>query len=146
MGSLTKRWYYQYRMNPQLLCDGTPGLNLSFILQAQDNSNVDQPATGTASIDKYSLAYLADAGGNAFQIVPKVTMAPGEATQTVTATFSLNDSASGKPLPVFTQACDLVAPPIPQKAVKIVETAGPGAGSGSDLADPGSASIPVSLS
>jgi hypothetical protein len=134
-------------MNTSLVCDGTPGLNASFILQAQDDSGSPFGATGTATIDNYAQAFVVAAGGNAFQIVPKVTMTPGQATQTVTATFQMSDSASGVALPPLPVSVDLVAPPNPsQKATKVVITAGPSAGTGSGLTDPGSASIAVSLS
>lgn len=132
--------------NLQLVCDGTPGLCAGFQLAAQDSAGNSQPASGTATIDFYSSAFVQAAGNNQFQIVPKITMTPGEATQTVTATFQLSDTASGVALPPLAVAVDLVAPPNPtQKAVAVVITNGPNRGTGSALTDPGAASISVSL-
>lgn len=133
-------------MNLQLICDGTPGLCAGFQLQAQDNNGNPWPANGTGSIDLYNLAFLASAGGNQFQIVPKVVMKPGDPTETVTATFALNDASSGNALPPLSVSIDLVAPGAPpQKATQVVVTAGPNRGTGSALTDPGTASIAVSL-
>jgi hypothetical protein len=134
-------------MNAQLVCDGTPGLNYSFYLQAQDASTPPnaEPATGTGTIDNYSAAFLANVGTDAFQIIPKITLAPGAPTQTVNATFALTDTASGVALPPLVVSVDLVAPPHPtQKAVVVVVTSA-AVGTGSSATDPGSAQIPVSL-
>jgi len=135
-------------MNLQLICDGTPGLNAGFTIQAQDSSGNHWPATGTATIDQYSLAFVQSVGvGNdEYQIIPKVTFAPGQPTVTVNVTFQCVDSASGIAIPPLVVSVDLVAPPPPaQKATQLVITGGPGEGTGSDLTDPGSATIPVSL-
>lgn len=133
-------------MNLELVCDGTAGLNASFALQAQDNSGNAWPASGTATIDLYNSAFLAFAGGDAYQIVPKITMTPGQPTETVNATFNLTDTASGAALPPITVSIDLVAPPNPsQKATQVVITGGPIRGTGSGLSDPGSGTITVSL-
>jgi hypothetical protein len=133
-------------MNLQLVCDGTPGLCAGFYLQAQDNNGNAWPAAGTATIDLYASAFLQSLGGDAFQIVPKITMTPGQPTQTVTATFSLTDTASGVALPPVAVAVDLVAPlPSGQKATQVVITRAPQMGTGSSASDPGSATIPVSL-
>lgn len=136
-------------MNLQLVCDGTPGLCAAFSLQAQDNSGNPWPASGSATIDLYGSAFLVAAGNDAFQIIPKITMTPGQATETVTATFSLTDTASGVALPPVSVAVDLVAPAVPppptQKATQGVLTGGPVRGTGSALTDPGSATISVSL-
>lgn len=133
-------------MNLQLVCDGTPGLCAAFNLQAQDDSGNPWPASGSATINLYNSAFLAAAGGDAFQIIPKITMNPGDATETVTATFSLTDTASGVALSSFSVSVDLVAPPNPgQKATQVALTGGPTRGTGSGLSDPGSATISVSL-
>lgn len=133
--------------NPQLVCDGTPGLFEAFILQAQNNSGSPFAAAGSAIIDRYDLAFLSAAGGNAFQIIPKITMTPDQATKTVTATFNLTDTASGVSLPSISVAVDLVAPPPApgQLATHVVLTGGPTGGTGSSLTDPGNATISVSL-
>lgn len=137
-------------MNLQLTCDGTPGINASFILQGQDAGNNPFPTQGAASIDDYASAFLVPLDGNAFQIVPKITLAAGAPTKTVNAVFNVHDSASGIALPTLTVSVDLVGPPpvVPpnQKATKVVVTAGPSAGTGSTASDPGSGSISFSLS
>lgn len=140
-------WYSWYCMNPKLICDGTAGLNLTFLLQAQDNNGNPWPATGSATIDLYNSAFLVSAGGDAFQIIPKITLEAGQPTQTVTATFNMIDTASGNAIAPISISVDLMAPPFPpnQKATKVVITAGPTMGTGSDLTDPGSATISVSL-
>jgi hypothetical protein len=142
------RWYYYSGMsNLQLICDGTGGLCAAFNLQAQDQSGNPWPASGSATIDLYNSAFLASAGGDAFQIIPKITMEAGQPTQTVTATFNLTDTASGNALDPISISVDLVAPPFPpnQKATRVVITGGPAMGTGSSLSDPGSATISVSL-
>lgn len=135
--------------NFQLICDGTQGLCVGFYLQAQDNATPpdEEPATGSATIDRYDIAILAPAGGNAFQILPRAAMTPGQPTQTVTASFAVNDAASGKPLTPnpLTIAVDFVAPLPAQVAFNLVVVTPPTRGTGSILTDPGSATIPVSL-
>ena len=125
--------------NLQLVCDGTSGRNASFIIQDQESAGTSRPATGTATIDNYSAAFLVNVGADDFQIVPKITMAPGQPTITVTATFNCTDTTSGNAMPPLTVAVDLIAPPA------LVVTAGPTAGVGSDATDPGSATISVTL-
>jgi len=132
--------------NFQLACDGTPGQYAGFQVKAQDDSGATFPATGNAVIDNYSLAYLVFLSNDVFAIVPKVTMQEGQATTTVTATFSTVDAASGIALPPFSVAVDLVAPPPPtQKATHLTITLGPSRTIDTSLVDPGSATIPVAL-
>lgn len=137
-------------MNAQIICDGTPGRNVAFILQAQDPSGGAHPGTGTAAIDDYDSAFLVSIGSNAFQILPKITLPVGAPTQTVTATFQVDDTASGQPLypDPLEISVDLVAPPPApgQLATNLVITGQPTPGTGSTASDPGSATISVSLS
>lgn len=132
--------------NLQLVCDGTGGLNASFQLQAQDDSGVSHPATGTATIDNYASAFVAQtASGNFFLIQPKIIMTPGQATITVTVTFACSDTSSGAALPSLSVSVNLVAPPPPTPATHLVATSAPVRGVGSNLTDPGSGTISVSL-
>lgn len=137
--------------NLQLVCDGTPGLAASFALQGQDTSGVAHPSVGDATIDRYDLAFLVGFSNPAdnFQIVPKVTFMPGQAPVTVNATFQVNDAASGQPLypDPLVISIDLVPPPPApgQLATTLVITGGPNRVTGSTAQDPGSATIPVSL-
>ena len=137
--------------NLQLVCDGTPGLNASFALQGQDPDENPHPATGTATIDRYDLAFLVgfSSPADVFQIVPRAAMMPGQPTQTVNATFQVNDAASGVPLfpNRVVNSVDLVAPPPApgQLDTYLVVTTPPTRETGSTASDPGSATIPVSL-
>lgn len=134
-------------MNFPIVCDGTGGLEASFAIQGQDSTQHPWPVSGTGTIDDYTSAFLVSGGGNNFQVIPKITLAPGAPTKTVNVTFNLTDSASGIALAPFSLAFDLVAPAAPgQKATQVVLTGGPVIGTGSGLGDPGSATIPVSLS
>jgi hypothetical protein len=133
--------------NFQLVCNGAAGLNVSVDVQAQDESGNPHPATGTASIDRYDLAFLVGFPNDGFQIIPRAAMFPGQPTVTVTATFSATDTASGAALPPLSFPVDFVAPPPApgQLATQLVVSAGPSSGTGSTATDPGASTIPISL-
>lgn len=142
---------WPHMANLQLVCDGTPGLAASFALQGQDPAEAPHPSVGTATIDRYDLAFLVAFSNPAdnFQIIPKVAFMPGQAPVTVNATFNVNDAASGAPLfpnPLVISVDLVPPPPAPgQLATNLVITGGPVRVTGSTASDPGSSTIPVSL-
>jgi hypothetical protein len=143
----------------QIIANGAAGLNVSIDVQAQDPEGNPHPATGTARIDRYGLAFIAElppvycpSSGEfgrsmGFQILPRAAMIPGQPTQTVNVTFDATDTASGAALFRLVFSVDLIAPPPApgQLATRLVISAGPSSGTGSTATDPGSATIPISL-
>jgi hypothetical protein len=129
----------------QLVCDGTPGLCVSFTLQPQNKDGVPEAGlTGTAKIDDYASAFVVDLGSGNFQIIPKITLAPGAASKTVTVVFDVHNTASGKAAAGLTVVTKLMAPPIPDGAAQVV-CFGPVTATGSGASDPGSDTLTISL-